>query len=389
MINMRTITIFYDNSGYTLRWLRALILAKKEFKERGYRIKFDTISAPLPSFQKLCPPPTTVSGYKKLFSKKEYDIVFLAYHHSQNYGMCKLTTEDRAEVLKYLKSKTTLLCWMDSSDSTGTCMFDVLPYVDLYFKKQILVNKEAYYKKMYGGRIWCDYYHKKLGIQDSELEKLSYETLDKAYEHKIKLSWNVGLGDLFTKSKFKKIIYRNKYAPFVFTEPSINRKYDLHYRGSTSSSLALFQRNETIKLLKLFDKMALPDTSKKVPYKEYVREVQNSRVIISPFGWGEICGRDFEAFMHGCTLIKMDMDHMITYPDIYIKNKTYLPIDWDFNNFNDTMEYIMTDDGKKKCFEIAKYGQDIYMSYLTSHEKKLEFADHIISQFGGEKNDKI
>lgn len=31
-----------------------------------------------------------------------------------------------------------MLVWLDTADSTGTCMFDVMPYVDLYFKKQLL-----------------------------------------------------------------------------------------------------------------------------------------------------------------------------------------------------------------------------------------------------------
>ncbi|NLE06000.1 MAG: hypothetical protein GX638_14540, partial [Crenarchaeota archaeon] len=359
-----------------------LILANKEFKSKGYEIIFDSISAPLPAFQKICPPPMSKEGFIKLFNKTSYDIVFLAYHHSQKVGMSQLSSDDRAEVLGYLKAKTKTLCWLDTSDSTGTCSFDVLPFVDYYFKKQLLVNRDDYYRELYGGRIWCDYYHNKYGINDDDLSLLHYKLLDKRYENKIKISWNVGLGDLFTKEKWRKIIFRRKYAPFKFTYPTTSRQFDVHYRGSTSKSLALYQRNKIIELLNKTESITMPDISKKVPYKNYVRELRNSRLLISPFGWGEICGRDFEAFMYGATLIKMDMSHLVTYPNFYISNETYIPIKWDFSNFDSTITYLMTEDGKNKALEIAKKGQDLYKEYMTTKEKREEFVGHILSQIG-------
>ena len=47
---MNTITVFYDNSPYTLRWLRALIWAKKEFVDKGYGITFHGPSSFIPRY---------------------------------------------------------------------------------------------------------------------------------------------------------------------------------------------------------------------------------------------------------------------------------------------------------------------------------------------------
>ena len=96
-------------------------------------------------------------------------------------------------------------------------------------------------------------------------------------------------------------------------------------------------------------------------------------MVLSPFGWGEICTRDFEAFAYGATLIKPTMEHAITYPNWYIPNETYLPLDWDFNNFIEILNSKET-----KCKEIAQNGYDLYQYYRTSPKAKKEFAEHLI-----------
>ena len=69
-----------------------------------------------------------------------------------------------------------------------------MPYVDIYLKKQILVNKSLYNSNFYGGRIFTDFYHKRFKIIDKNFYKNF--PLKKKYEHKLKLSWNIGLGNV-------------------------------------------------------------------------------------------------------------------------------------------------------------------------------------------------
>lgn len=376
----RTITIFYDSDYYTLRWLRALVLANKEFKDLGFRIEFDGFSAPIPKMAFFRPPITKIEDYIKTFSKKEFDIVFLAYHHSLP-GLGSLSSDDRGKVLAVLKEHARIVVWLDTADSTGTSLFDVMPYVDMYLKKQVLKDKTTYLRKVWGGRIFCEYYHERYNLDDTTVCEREYPPVEEKYLDKIGVSWNVGLGDLFTSSRIDRyILHRRSYAKIDFTEPSINRSIDIHYRGSVWNNIAGYQRKKAIEILSSRDDIRKPDVSKKVPIKEYIAESKSALAIVSPFGWGEICGRDFEAFVYGAALIKTDMSHLTTYPDIYIPNETYLPIDWDFDNFNDIIDEIKTDIGKSRLVEIAKNGQNAYKAFFVDKNKRMEFASHIIEQ---------
>lgn len=376
----RSIHVFYDRDYYTLRWLRALVWGRKAFNERGVNITFDGFSAPIPKMGTVLPPITKKEDYIKKFSKGKFDIVFLAYHHSLP-GLGQLSTSDRIEVLQVVKKHCNTLVWLDTADSTGTSLFDVMPYVDVYLKKQVLVDRDRYTKPIWGGRIFCEYYHKKYQIEDKVVCDREFPVLDNKYTHKLGISWNVGLGDLFTATRADRYFFHRKnYAPLEFTTPSIDRPLDVHYRGSVWNNIAGFQRKKAIELIAERDDIKKPDVSKKVPRDEYIRESKSTLSLVSPFGWGEICGRDFEAFLYGAALIKTDMSHMETYPNIYIKNKTYMAVDWNFENFNDIIDLVKTKSGREQLLEVANNGQNMYRDYMLTYDKKMEFADHILSQ---------
>jgi hypothetical protein len=66
----------------------------------------------------------------------------------------------------------------------------------------------------------------------------------------------------------------------------------------------------------------------RVGSKRYLAELLLSRVVVSPFGWGEVCFRDYEAVAAGCLLVKPSMDHVRTQPDIYRAGQTYVSVRW-------------------------------------------------------------
>lgn len=377
----RTISVFYDCDPYTLRWLRALVWADREFKTRDFKIDFQGLSAPLPAMNKYFKPYTTKEEFIKAISNKHFDIVFLAFHHSLP-GLGSFAKQDRIDVLNEFSKRCNRLIWLDTADSTGTALFDVLPYVDKYLKKQLLVDKSLYEKPIWGGqRLFCEYYRELYKLGDEKVDEHDYECLQKDYVDKLGLSWNVGLGDLFTYRHIDKFLFhRRDYVSLKFTKPSINRKYDVHFRGSIVKGVIGLQRKMAFDILNDRDDIVKPDIANKVSRDKYIEEIKNSRTIISPYGWGEICGRDFEAFLYGTTLIKPDMSHLETYPNIYQNNKTYIPIKWDFSDFNDVLDYIITDEGKKYALKIAVEGQKQYRQWMQSAKKRQEFADHIISQ---------
>lgn len=57
-------------------------------------------------------------------------------------------------------------------------------------------------------------------------------------------------------------------------------------------------------------------------YIQYLTQMYNSKIVISPWGWGESCFRDYEAIACGCELIKPESYTIQSNPDIY--NNEYM-----------------------------------------------------------------
>ena len=382
---MRTITVFDDGTNYTLRWLRALVWAEEALKQNGVKISFYKGKTLIPrKFNK--------NGFDlkdlnaAVEKSKGFDIVFLAFHNLSRFYQS--SNEEIICVLKKIKAKCRMLVWLDTSDSTGTTRFQFLPYVDLYFKKQILKDRSLYFTPFWGGRIHCDYYHKMLGLSDPEVEIDSDAVpLDEKYAGKIRLSWNVGCGDLFSGSGIKQITHLYNYADYDFIDPAKNKSIDIHFRGSAWSPIAGYQRKKTIEILGSVEGLNIPDVSQKIPHDEYVRELQSARTVCSPFGWGEICTRDFEAFLYGAALVKPDMSHMETFPNWYVENETYIPIKWDFSDFDDFIGHLKAHDKDADYLKIAENGQKLFKETMTTKKGRQLFARHLTEQLGidGEK----
>ena len=121
-----------------------------------------------------------------------------------------------------------------------------------------------------------------------------------------------------------------------------------------------FQRDLLTQKLKNFSNCL----SGKVDRKQYIEECGSVFATLSPFGWGEICYRDFEAAIGGSILIKPDMSHLITWPNIY-QDETYISLDWDFNNLS-FLENL--ENNKEKFSKYVIKSREIYLNSLNSFE---------------------
>jgi hypothetical protein len=75
----------------------------------------------------------------------------------------------------------------------------------------------------------------------------------------------------------------------------------------------------------------------------YMRELRRSKLCFSPFGYGEVCWRDFESIAAGTVLVKPDMSHLETNPDIYRPFETYIPVRWDLADLGDRVRDALAD----------------------------------------------
>ena len=69
--------------------------------------------------------------------------------------------------------------------------------------------------------------------------------------------------------------------------------------------------------------------------------MSNSKIVVSPFGWGEInVPRDYEVALSGSVLLKPDISHLSTWPDIFNKD-TVVQYNWDLSNLLELVEKIL------------------------------------------------
>ena len=270
-------------------------------------------------------------------------------------------------------NKNTNIIFFDTTDSSGYILGEILPFVKSYYKHQALVKKENYLKPMYGRRLFTDFYHRELGIIDDPAhleDSVQVSHIDDL--KKIKVFWNTGMANYSLTGDYLGKIYRKlpikgilRY-PSNFTEPSISRPYDVQCRFGSfyNKETVAYQRKAISKLL--HDRLR----TKKVNRYSFYRELKLSKIVMSPFGLGEITLKDFEVFLSGSLLLKPNMDHMTTWPNFYTSN-TYASFDWDLSNLKETLESIL--DNYKEYIELAQNGQDTYRYYIATTEGNVEF----------------
>jgi hypothetical protein len=104
------------------------------------------------------------------------------------------------------------------------------------------------------------------------------------------------------------------------------------------------------------------------PPRQYRHEIRNAKITLSPFGWGEVCFRDFEAVLNGSLLLKPNMDHLSTWPDIYRPDETYVPVAWDGDDLIDRAEHYLADSADRR--RIVANAKDAYFDALRQVDER-------------------
>ncbi len=386
-MTQKKINILINKEGIVFYTIYPLILNKRKLFELGYKINF----------------------YFKLSEQLlDCDILILISKPTQKIiDKSKIIKKNNSNLLDYLsqiRSKVKKIIWFDNSDSSSVTNFEVMPYIDIYLKKQILINKSLYNSNFYGGRIFTDFYHRKFKVKDNKIYKNNFP-LKKEYEKKLRLSWNIGLGNVhnsfnpfynFLRLFFPLLIFK-KYNN-NFTKPEKFREIDFFFRGSLKydRNTIKFHREKLFNDLKtklskknyvsivgtnIFYKNSISDFIKKAQGRlsnnEYSKIQNNAKISFSPFGWGELGARDYEIILGGSLLVKPRMDHMKTWPNVFIPEKTYVPLEWDFSNLEEIFQTYIQNHRLRN--EIILYSQELYKKSIS--EKGMDkFCNWFIKQ---------
>jgi Glycosyl transferases group 1 len=243
------------------------------------------------------------------------------------------------------RGKTVVL--LDSFDATSTPLFDVLPDVDLMFKKQLLRDRNQYRTPMAGGYVFTDFLQRELGQSIYDYQFGSYLADDQ--QHKVHLSWNIA-----SSRHIHKLFHRFGLSWLGTRQTSFVRPIDVHCRlllGDENSFYGQHRRHAIRALAPLTSSRHVVMTREgepPVPRAQFYSELSRAKVCVSPFGWGEICYRDFEAMVLGCLLVKPSCDHLQTRPDLFIDGETYVACRWDLGDLAEKVDAALSDHDRRQ-----------------------------------------
>jgi len=274
--------------------------------------------------------------------------------------------------LKNLKNKCYKIVYYDSTDSSGCIQKEVIPYVDQYWKGQTLKKKDQYKINYIEQRIFTDFIYKEV----NNLEKKDkFENFRWDEINKIKTAWNSSLTNYnFISGKLARLATKYKFDYLLSREIKI-KKYKNKRNNLISCRIFSEYPNKMISWQRQSSKEILKNICETnlISKNNYHKELKNSKMTFSPFGWGEICYRDFESFFSGSLLIKPSMEHLETWPNLYINGKTYISCKWDLK---DLLEKIENNQNNFQS-EIVDNAREIYNKYLNKSTGKVLFRDRL------------
>jgi hypothetical protein len=235
----------------------------------------------------------------------------------------------------YRRAQRPRLIFLDYYAQTSSPFFEVLPYVDRYAKRQVLKDRSIYQRDdLRGGYIFTDYFSR---AQSFDLGDWHFGSkLPQAYADRLVHAWNLGvLARYRTMISWGKLLRWNARPIDVHCRLEIGKHsqhekqwYQLYRTQSRQAAEKLAPRY----------RLTPPGHVRRV---RYFLELASSKIVFSPFGWGEVCIRDFETVAAGALLVKPSMDHVVTSPDIYRPFETYVPCQWDLSDLAEKCTYYL------------------------------------------------
>ena len=269
--------------------------------------------------------------------------------------------------------------WFDITDSSGWDHARPLPYVTGWIKNQLLCDRSLYLRPIYGGgRLFADFAHANAGVDDEY--PLWSEPIDRPeLLRKLHVGWNSGLADYSMLGPMRMAGYGRLpwesllNFPNPIRSPESSRPLGLSCRFGTSyvrASVA-WQRQ------KIASQMDRYLSTGKLGRRAYLRELEQARVVISPFGLGEITLKDFEVFLTGGALLKPDMSHVETWPNFFQAGETMAVHAWDLSNFQEVWSNLLANDEQRMA--IARRGQELYACHTVGQDAPELFTQHLQS----------
>lgn len=257
------------------------------------------------------------------------------------------------EKLRGILPVASRLVFLDYYDGTASHHLAVLPHVDAYIKKQLPQKLDDLAIAPQDGGTIARYF-RQLYSQPQPPSGPDLLGLVAKHSWKMHLGWNLG-ANWFVRAMLHRRSWRGWFRSEIRPVlPLGAREIDVHCRvGLSDHGVEDWYRRHRRAVLGALEAQqpahrvvigaSGADVGPPVPRRRYLRELQQARICVSPFGYGEICYRDFEAVAAGCLLLKPDMAHVRTEPNVYMPFETYVPFRWDLSDLADVLAQYLQD----------------------------------------------
>ena len=247
------------------------------------------------------------------------------------------------------------LVYFDGDDDLCVGFPEALASSAVYVKKHFFSRTSDACRTVVGKSNLTDFVARTYGISVSHQAIKSTPGVPPHLQPRIFVGWNIALDSWFDRP----------VAP-TFVSPDRHRPIDIWCRATARADdwISPLRRAPADALTALAARynVALP-VSGRIPQPQYYQDLCNSKLCVSPFGYGELCWRDFEAIRCGCVLIKPDMSHVRTRPCLFNPHQTYLPVAWDYSDLTAVCDRVLGDDPLR--LHIARQAMDALTSSLT------------------------
>ena len=164
-------------------------------------------------------------------------------------------------------------------------------------------------------------------------------------------------------------LYKNKYQTEVF--PLSNRKYDVVFMGTTQYDEKITKhRLDVIKNIEDVcrkNKLQCYTSTTPIKYSKYMNILNNTKIFISPYGWGEFSLKEYECICYGAHIVKPKI-YFQYYPN-YCENMDDFEID--FSNFESKILHILANLGEAQ--KKVDSNRKLFLDYsVNTHLAELE-----------------
>jgi Glycosyl transferases group 1 len=249
------------------------------------------------------------------------------------------------------------LIFLDYYAPASSPFYGVLPFVDAYFKRQMYSEPSLNLNEYEGGNMFTDYVSKVMGI---ELNGWNFSSvLDPQYLDKMVHGWNLGV-----TPHYRRMLKLSAAMPLPWERRpfAINCRMGLPSGPRVTTEWYHLYRERWVEALAPLRNEFRCTGAQRIRLRYYFAEMLLSKIGVSPFGWGEVCYRDYEVISSGALLIKPLMSHLKTNPNIYVDGKTYVAAAWDSSNIADICRYYLAHPEEAK--EIIHNGRKALSDYF-------------------------